>query len=124
MREGFRPASIPAKPGAFGVRRAGETRCLGGMAGLVSGDHAQYYPSPSADLDDDKDVDGGDFLIFAACFNGSLRSALPGCANALADLDADGDVDGADFLSFATCFNGSLNKPLPACFPPNLTACP
>jgi hypothetical protein len=90
---------------------------------VVSGNPAQYYPSPSPDLDGDRDVDGFDFLTFSNCYNGSNKPPLAACANARADLDRDGDVDGFDFLTFSNCYNGSNRKPLAACFPPNLTAC-
>jgi hypothetical protein len=90
---------------------------------VVSGNPANYYPSPSADLDGDKDVDGFDFLTFSNCYNGSNKPALAACANRQADLDKDGDVDGFDFLTFSNCYNGSNRKPLAACFPPNLTNC-
>jgi hypothetical protein len=91
---------------------------------IVSGSPVRYYPSPSADLDKDKDVDGFDFLTFSNCYNGSNRAPLAACPNLGADLDRDGDVDGFDFLTFSNCYNGSNRKPLAACFPPNLTACP
>jgi hypothetical protein len=90
---------------------------------VVSGLPASHYPSPSADLDMDRDVDGFDFLTFSNCYNGSNKPPLSACANAQADLDDDGDVDGFDFLTFSNCYNGSNRKPLTACFPPNLTAC-
>jgi hypothetical protein len=90
---------------------------------IVSGPAATHYPSPSADLDRDKDVDGFDFLTFSNCYNGSNRPPLAACADEHADLDRDGDVDGFDFLTFSNCYNGSNRKPLAACFPPNLTAC-
>jgi hypothetical protein len=90
---------------------------------VVSGNPAQYYPSPSADLDGDRDVDGFDFLTFSNCYNGSNKPPLSACSNGRADLDMDGDVDGFDFLTFSNCYNGSNRKPLAACFPPNLTAC-
>lgn len=62
----------------------------------------------SADLDDDGDVDGVDFGIFAACFNGA-NPTKPGCA--MADLNQDSQVDGVDYGYFASCFNGSNNPP-------------
>jgi hypothetical protein len=86
---------------------------------VIAGDPVQNYPSPHADLDADKDVDGFDFLSFSNCYNGSNRSPLPGCANQEADLDADGDVDGFDFLTFSNCYNGSNRKPQAACVAPN-----
>jgi hypothetical protein len=88
---------------------------------VVSGNPTLYYPSPSADLDKDKDVDGFDFLTFSNCYNGSNRAPLAACTNGNADLDKDGDVDGFDFLTFSNCYNGSNRRPLTACFPPNLT---
>jgi hypothetical protein len=91
---------------------------------VISGSPAQYYPSPSPDLDDDRDVDGFDFLTFSNCYNGSNKPPLAACSNVRADLDKDGDVDGFDFLTFSNCYNGSNRRPLAACFPPNLTVCP
>jgi hypothetical protein len=88
---------------------------------VVSGNPALYYPSPSADLDDDKDVDGFDFLTFSNCYNGSNKLSLAACASRQADSDRDGDVDGFDFLTFSNCHNGANRRPLAACFPPNLT---
>lgn len=64
------------------------------------------------DLDEDNDVDLGDFGMFAACFNGPNRSPTGGCI-VDADFDDDSDVDLADFGMFAACFNGP-NRP-PAC---------
>jgi hypothetical protein len=90
---------------------------------VISGNPAQYYPSPSPDLDNDKDVDGFDFLTFSNCYNGSNKLPLAACSNSHADLDDDGDVDGFDFLTFSNCYNGSNRKPLAACFTPNLTTC-
>jgi hypothetical protein len=98
-------------------------RNFGDSFWVVSGSPAQYYPSPSPDLDGDKDVDGFDFLTFSNCYNGSNKPPLAACANGRADLDRDGDVDGFDFLTFSNCYNGSNKKPLAACFPPNLTTC-
>ena len=91
---------------------------------VISGNPTLYYPSVSADLDGDRDVDGQDFLTFSVCYNGSLKAPQAACANTDADLDDDGDVDGQDFLTFSVCYNGSLRKPQPACFPPILTNCP
>jgi hypothetical protein len=102
-------------------------RNFGDAFWVVSGDPAQFYPSPSSDLDRDKDVDGFDFLTFSNCYNGSNKPPLAACSNQQADLDKDGDVDGFDFLTFSNCYNGSNRRPLTACFPPNLaglTACP
>jgi hypothetical protein len=78
-------------------------------------------PSPTADLDGDRDVDGNDFLTFSLCFNGSLKAPQSGCANVDADVDNDGDVDGNDFLTWALCHNGSLKPAQPGCLPPNIT---
>ena len=68
-----------------------------------------------SDHDDDGDVDGVDFSIFASCFNkaGNAPRTL-GCNPAAAegfDYDCDGDVDGVDFSIFASCFNKAGNPP-------------
>jgi hypothetical protein len=68
-----------------------------------------------ADCDEDGDVDGVDFSVFASCFNkaGNPPRTL-GCSagqgNKL-DFDDDGDVDGVDFSVFASCFNKAGNPP-------------
>jgi hypothetical protein len=65
-----------------------------------------------ADVDNDGDVDLGDFAVFQGCFNGPNRPyALSGCADS--DYDTDSDVDLTDFAVFQACFNGP-NRP-PAC---------
>lgn len=64
-----------------------------------------------ADFDGDGDVDGGDFMTFALCFNGSLRPPRPTCESFYTDFDGDSDVDGRDHMTFSTCFNGSLRPP-------------
>jgi hypothetical protein len=68
-----------------------------------------------ADCDEDGDVDGIDFAVFASCFNkaGNPPRTL-GCSPAQGDkldFDNDGDVDGVDFSSFASCFNKAGNPP-------------
>jgi hypothetical protein len=92
---------------------------IGDGGGLPFGE-----PISSADLDDDGDVDGNDFLTFSLCFNDSLNPPQAACPKIKADLDGDGDVDGNDFLTFSLCFNNSLRPPQAACRPYNLTACP
>jgi len=67
----------------------------------------------SADLDNDGDVDLGDFLSFSACVSGSNRPPMPGCASR--DLDRDGDVDAADFNLLQSCYNGPNRPPAPTC---------
>lgn len=62
-----------------------------------------------ADLDEDGDVDGSDFGLFAGCFNGSGNPTTPACTEA--DLNGDNSVDGVDFGLFSGCFNGSGNPP-------------
>jgi hypothetical protein len=93
---------------------------------VVSGNPMVYphFPSSSADLDGDRDVDGNDFLTFSLCFNGSLKAPQSGCATLGADMDRDGDVDGFDFTTWSLCHNGSLKRPQAACMTPNLTSCP
>ena len=87
---------------------------------VVEGSPSQYYPSASADLDNDLDVDGQDFLTFSVCYNGSLNPPQVVCPNTDADLDDDGDVDGQDFLTFSVCYNGALKRP--ACLPSLLSS--
>jgi hypothetical protein len=72
-------------------------------------------PSGAADFDEDGDVDGVDFSVFAACFNGAGKPPrTEGCSSehmSDADFDDDGDVDGVDFSAFASCFNKAGNPP-------------
>jgi hypothetical protein len=68
-----------------------------------------------ADRDEDGDVDGIDFSVFASCFNqaGNPPRTL-GCdedSRTALDFDDDGDIDGIDFSKFAACFNGAGNPP-------------
>jgi hypothetical protein len=67
------------------------------------------------DRDQDGDVDGVDFAVFASCFNGAGKPPRStGCSTedaAAFDSDDDGDIDGVDFSEFATCFNGAGNPP-------------
>ena len=63
----------------------------------------------AVDYDEDGDVDGKDFLVFATCIGGAgMPPNCPQNTAILSDLDFDGDVDGADFLVFSSCYNGSL----------------
>jgi hypothetical protein len=76
-------------------------------AALIQG----FVVSPSAQFDDDGDVDMDEFRLFFACFNGPNNPLPATVANCdWADLDTDGDVDEADFLIFQSCFNGP-NRP-------------
>jgi uncharacterized protein (TIGR03790 family) len=73
-----------------------------------------------ADQDEDGDVDGIDFSVFAACFNNAGNPPRTiGCDAGdvgLFDFDCDGDVDGLDFSVFASCFNKAEQLPRP-CLP-------
>ena len=75
-------------------------------------------PLIAPDFDQDCDVDGDDFLVFALCSQGPAvpydpNNLPPGCEvsadmegfNA-ADFDKDGDVDGDDFGVFQRCYSG------------------
>jgi hypothetical protein len=69
----------------------------------------------SADRDGDGDVDGGDFSIFASCYNGAghpprTLGCDPDDQDAL-DFDDDSDIDGIDFSTFASCYNQAGNPP-------------
>lgn len=73
---------------------------------------AEHEPQCWFDFDDDNDVDGTDFLVFAACFNGASRPPRPWCSEPwFADVDLDADVDGFDYLTFALCFNAAKHHP-------------
>jgi hypothetical protein len=68
-----------------------------------------WAPAPSADIDNDGDVDLTDFARFETCFNGPNRPARQtDCAGV--DFDHDSDIDLGDFGRFQTCFNGP-NRP-------------
>lgn len=68
----------------------------------------------SGDVDNDGDVDLGDFGSFQVCFNGPQRPpAFEGCE--LVDFDNDSDVDLADFAVFLSCFNGADRPAAPGC---------
>ncbi len=56
------------------------------------------------DFDQDGDVDGDDFAIFADCLAGPDVASEPGCAEA--DPDGDGDADLVDFVTFQESFTG------------------
>jgi hypothetical protein len=61
------------------------------------------------DLDDDGDVDLGDFATFALYYGFQEGEPMPGgeaSVFARCDLDGDGDVDLADFATFALDFTG------------------
>lgn len=65
------------------------------------------------DVDNDGDVDVGDFSVFQVCFNGPNRpyaSAGDPQVCACLDIDGDNDVDLSDFGEFLACFNGP-NRP-------------
>lgn len=64
------------------------------------------------DLDDDNDVDSGDFALFAQCF---APGEVPTPACEAADFDGSGDVGSPDFAFFAQCFGGALLPPAPSC---------
>jgi hypothetical protein len=60
------------------------------------------------DLDNDCDIDLGDFSMFAQCYGGPLNPPPPSCPNGVdADWDDDDDVDLADFATFTQNFTGS-----------------
>jgi len=74
----------------------------------------EYYadcPSTAGDIDDDGDVDLGDYAVFAACMNGPDNPTPPGGCTAddfaAADIENDNDVDLADFSIFQDVFTGS-----------------
>lgn len=54
------------------------------------------------DLDEDCDVDGADYALFADCLGGPGQVPVPGCG--LMDFDDDGDADLADFAAFQAGF--------------------
>jgi hypothetical protein len=89
---------------------------------------ATFVPGTSpADLDEDGDVDAGDFDRFRTCATRANvpynPTALPpGCTltpdaqgKIAADFDADGDVDLSDFGRFQQCYSGPGVVPGPDC---------
>jgi hypothetical protein len=85
-------------------------RCVAtATCGSATSNAAWLRLTPAADLDRDGDVDGGDFGLFAGCFNGTGNAFADGCGGA--DLNGDLSVDGLDYGLFAACFNGSGNPP-------------
>lgn len=101
---------------AAGLSLDGEVADSSHESSLPSGDGQpggasvlRFSIAAPGDLDRDGDVDGADFSIFSACFNGTGSPAPLGCPTA--DLNEDGGVDGADFAIFSSCFNGSGNAP-------------
>ena len=75
---------------------------------------ATLFETPSADLDADGDVDGGDFLAWQRG-NGTLVGGTPG----LGDADGDGDVDSDDLVLISAGFGGG-----PILQPLNFSAVP
>jgi hypothetical protein len=73
--------------------------------------HPDFVHDAYADLDQDCDVDGTEYAVFASCFNGAGNPPRTlGCTTGQAetfDTDDDNDVDGVDFAKFASCFNGA-----------------
>jgi hypothetical protein len=66
------------------------------------------------DLDNDRDVDRDDFLVFLSCATGAeVRPYAGGCAGA--DLDEDGDVDPSDFGRWQRCQYGPGIEPPGEC---------
>lgn len=66
------------------------------------------------DLDNDKDVDQGDYGLFQACLSGNgITQPDPACEYAL--LDDDDDVDADDFQIFMDCFTGPGVPSMPGC---------
>ena len=90
-----------------------------GATGITQFTGVMTVPSPPgerADVDDDIDVDGLDFSVFATCFNkaGNPPRIQGGCTAQVAlalDFDEDGDIDGVDFSQFAQCYNKAGNPP-------------
>jgi hypothetical protein len=74
---------------------------------------ASFALATLPDADDDGDVDGVDFGVFASCFNKAGNPPrTQGCADPNRfDRDSDGDIDGVDFGFFASCFNGAGKFP-------------
>lgn len=69
-----------------------------------------------ADLDDDGDVDSGDFGLFQNCFSG-INIAQNDLFCQGARLDGDSDVDDADFAIFDGCMSGPNIAANPLCAP-------
>jgi hypothetical protein len=71
---------------------------------------APLTPELLGDVDDDGDVDLGDFATFANCYGGTAVTVPPpGCTPEqfeACDLDGDTDVDLADFSTFAINYTG------------------
>lgn len=65
----------------------------------------QPYVADVFDFDGDRDVDGDDFTVFAACLSGPSISRSEDCEKC--DRDGDGDVDQDDFGAFQRSYTGS-----------------
>jgi T5SS/PEP-CTERM-associated repeat protein len=81
-----------------------------GMGSLFDPDHVvltDFQPHPTADFDNDGDVDGADLVQWQGDFG----------VNGLSDADNDGDSDGADFLAWQQQL-GSAPATGPATFIP------
>jgi hypothetical protein len=69
----------------------------------------------AGDLNDDTDVDVGDFALFRECLNGPDVNHDGSATCQAADIDYDGDVDMADFGVLQGCFSGPGVPGDPAC---------
>jgi hypothetical protein len=89
---------------------------VNGFSFMYMTDHSNAPGFVPPDLNQDGDVDGGDFALFGQCFAGSGNPPAGSCPSGVdADFDNDTDVDGADFALFGQCFGGAGNLPAGGC---------
>jgi hypothetical protein len=91
----------------FGDAPQGDASRMYNYVRLVRG------PFCPADLDEDGDIDVGDYAILAGCLAGPDVAVTSPCDDA--DLDGDGDVDLADFAEMSETFTGADAEAYPQC---------
>lgn len=85
---------------------------LQGYALVVTGDVPSVFsPCLEADLDEDSDIDGDDYLIFLAAFGSSQGDPE---YNSDADFDGDGLVSLVDYQSWLACYRDFVGNPAAA----------
>jgi hypothetical protein len=97
-------------PAAFHISPARVSFAVSLGAGEVGVYQFVVDPYAPGDVDQDGDVDLGDYGDFLSCYNGpNAPPPVPACDTL--DLDRDGDVDLSDYGIFLTCYNGPQNPP-------------